>query len=183
MGAYQGEAMKTKPILALLTLLILALACGIPSTPEPPTATTAPPTDTPLPVPTPTDTPIPDPTAPSPLPMTHTGIILNDDECFDLDDGASPYVLDADCDILLVYPQILRPQNGAQLSGQATFEAPSRGDCAAAVFDPGDLAPNTDLYICFLSDEGHYGFIVQRPDGAPFDIASHRLVFDWWVYE
>jgi hypothetical protein len=172
--------MNTKPILAAgLALLLLTLACGT-ATPTP--APLPPPSDTPAPVPTPTDTPIPDATAPSPLPMTHTGIILNDGECYDLDDGNAPYVLDADCDILKVYPQILRPQNGALLSGYADLTPPSLSDCMGKVFDAGDLAPNTDLYICFLSDEGHYGFIVQRPDGAPFEISSHRLILDWWVY-
>ena len=177
--------MHTKSILsALLALLLLTLACGtVTPTPEP----AAPPTDTPAPpatpTDTPTDTPIPDATAPSPLPMTNTGIILNDDECYDLYNGDAPYLPDADCDILLVYPLILRPQNGALLSGHADLAAPSRADCMAKVFDAGDLAPNTDLYICFQSDEGNYGFIVQRPDGAPFDVSSHRLVFDWRVYE
>jgi len=150
-----------------------------------------PPTDTPMPAPptntnippTASNTPIPpDATAPSPLPASHTGIILNDGECYDLDDGNAPYVLDADCDILLVYPLILRPQNGAQLSGYADLTPPSLGTCMGKAFDAGDLAPNTDLYICFHTDEGNYGFIVQRPDGAPFEVSSHRLVFDWWLY-
>lgn len=181
--------------LAILTLVLITLSCGF-VTPTPPADTAIPPTDTlppaadspipptdPLPPPpTPTDTAVPDIFAPDPLPMTNTGIILNDGECYDLDNGHAPYTLDDDCDILLVYPQILRPQNGAQLCGHATLTPPSSNDCASAAFDPGDLAPNTDLYICFLSDEGNHGFIVQRHDGAPFDTASHRLVFDWWVY-
>ena len=194
---------STSTLAAALSLLLLALACA----PATPTATvpvedlvgtavaqtqtaeaaeTAPPVETtepPPPLPTATDTPVPDVTAPSPLSAMYTGIVIADGECYDLDDGNAPYVLDGDCDILLVYPQILRTQNGALLSGHATLDAPSRNDCSAAVFDGGDLAPNTDLYICFKSDEGHYGFIVQRHDGAPFDVASHRLVIDWWVYE
>jgi hypothetical protein len=175
--------------LAILALVLITLSCGF-ATPTPPADTPILPTDTVPPPPTntvpalppPTDTPIPDVNAPDPLPMTHPGIILDDGECYDLDNGHAPHMLDADCDILLVYPQILRPQNGAQLCGHATLTPPSRGDCEAAAFDSGDLAPNTDLYICFLSDEGHYGFIVQRPDGAPFETSSHRLVLDWWVY-
>lgn len=182
--------------LAILALVLITLSCGtvtpapVTDTPEPlvpPTDTPeplAPPTDTPEPLLPPTDTPIPlDPTAPSPLPMTHTGIILNDGECYDLDDGNAPYVLDADCDILKVPPQILRPQNGALLSGYADLTPPSLSDCMGKDFDAGDLSPNTDLYICFLSDEGHYGFFVQRSDGAPFEISAHRVIFDWWVYE
>jgi len=189
------------PFLTILALVLLILACGpATSTPEPripptdtpeplvpPTDTPEPlipPTDTPEPLMPPTDTPIPpDPTAPSPLPMTHTGIILNDGECYDLDNGDVPFVLDADCDILKVPPQILRPQNGALLSGHADLTPPSLSDCMGKAFDAGDLSPNTDLYICFLSDEGHYGFFVQRPDGAPFEISAHRVIFDWWVYE
>jgi hypothetical protein len=185
--------------LAILAMIVITLACApatptpSPDPPAPPTDTTmpapptdttmpAPPTDTPMPAP-PTDTPVSlDVTPPSPLPASHTGIILNDDECYDLDTGDAPYVRDDDCDILLVYPQILRPQNGAQLSGYAEMTPPSSGTCNAKAFDPGDLAPNTDLYICFFTNEGNYGFIVQRPDGAPFDVASHRLVFDWWLY-
>ena len=191
---------RTSMLNAILTAFLLTLACTItiPSptdsteSPVPPTDTLAPaPADTEPPVPPtntvpalppPTDTSVPDVNAPDPLPISHTGIILDDGECYDLDNGHAPHVLDADCDILLVYPQILRPQNGAQLCGHATLTAPSLADCEAAAYDPGDLAPNTDLYICFLSDEGHYGFLVQRHDGAPFETASHRLVFDWWVY-
>jgi hypothetical protein len=168
-------------ILAILALVLITLSCG-PGTPTPSPDPPAPPTDTTIP-PTPTATPIPpDVTPPSPLPASHTGIILNDDECYDLDSGDAPYVRDDDCDILLVYPQILRPQNGAQLSGYADATPPSLSTCNAKVYDPGDLGPNTDRYICFFTNEGNYGFIVQRADGAPFDVASHRLVFDWWLY-
>ncbi|MGD8814746.1 MAG: hypothetical protein PVI78_09765 [Anaerolineales bacterium] len=178
---------RTSILIPILSTFLLTLACAItiPSTTEPPpqpTDTLQPPTHTVAALPPPTDTSIPDIIAPDPLPISHTGIILDDGECYDLDNGHAPHVLDADCDILLVHPQILRPQNGAQLCGHATLTAPSLADCEAAAYDAGDLAPNTDLYICFLSDEGHYGFLVQRHDGAPFETASHRLVFDWWVY-
>jgi hypothetical protein len=166
---------------AVLALILVTLSCA-PATPTPTTEPPVPPTDTSM-APAPTDTTPPDATAPSPLPVSNTGIILNEGECYDLDNGSAPYVLDGDCDILLVSILTLQPQNGAQLSGYADLSAPSLATCMGKAFDAGDLAPNTDLYICFLSDEGHYGFIVQRPDGAPFDVSSHRLVFDWWLYE
>lgn len=172
-----------------LAVSMAMLVCGWPPGPEgeppapevTPTSTAVPPTSPPA-VPTDTPAPPPDVTAPSPIPASHTGIILANGECYDLDTGNAPYVMGPQCDVLLVHPQILRPQNGAMLSGHATLDAPSRTECESAIYEAGDLAPNTDLYICFRTNEGSYGFLVQRTDGAPFAISSQRLVFDWWLY-
>jgi hypothetical protein len=164
---------------ATAVALTMEAQAGLPSAVPPSPTETAPSLPTLLPS---TDTPIPDQFAPSPLPAANTGIILKEGECYDLDTGDAPYVLDADCDVLMVPIQILRPQNGAMLCGHATFDPPSLAQCQTAAYDAGDLAPNTDLYICFRSNEGRYGFLVQRHDGAPFAVASTRLVLDWWVY-
>jgi hypothetical protein len=95
-------------ILAILALVLITLSCG-PGTPTPSPDPPAPPTDTTIP-PTPTATPIPpDVTPPSPLPASHTGIILNDDECYDLDSGDAPYVRDDDCDIRSTIPATWGP--------------------------------------------------------------------------
>lgn len=148
-----------------------------------PASTEPPPSDTPVPGPTSTSTPEPDETAPVPLPASHTGIILQHGECYDLDTGNAPYVMGPACDMLFSPPYVIQMQNGAQISGYATLTPPSLSHCVGATYEPGDLSPNTDLYLCFRTNEGHYGFIVQRPDGAPFEISSTRLVFDYWVFE
>lgn len=189
-------------LLTAACLLIAGLACSIPGGPtaEPPdpgavatavaatiAAGAAPATEPPPTVAPPTAAPSPSETpgdlfAPDPLPAMQTGIILLHGECYDLDNGNAPYLLDADCDMLFVPPYIIQMQNGARISGYASMSAPSKNGCIAARYEPGDLSPNTDLYMCFQTNEGHYGFVVQRADGAPFETASQRLIFDWWVY-
>ncbi len=127
----------------------------------------------------PTPQPVMEEEAPSPLPMTNTGLILREGECFDLDDG-SVGAPDGECDLLLVPVLILRPVNGARLSGSATAAAPTRSQCASAALDAADLAPNTDRYLCVQTSEGRPAFVVQRADapGAPLN----RLILDYWTY-
>ncbi len=132
-----------------------------------------------LPPPPPTETP--EENAPNPLPATNTGIILNNGECFNLDTGAVAAAPDAQCDLWLVQPALFRQVNGAKLSGYGvSFTPPTRSKCAGAKFDPGDLAIQTDLHMCFLSNEGKVGFIVVRQyrGGVP----STGIVFDYWIF-
>ncbi|MDP2975655.1 MAG: hypothetical protein Q8N45_05515 [Anaerolineales bacterium] len=191
--------------LNIAALFALLTAGCIPQTPAPPTAdvdsivaqtlaahtveaaltqAVQPSTDTPLPTdapPPPPNTPTatPEETAPNPLPMTHTGIILNNGECFNFDNGAVS-APDAQCDVWLYQSAMFRQMNGAQISGYVTMEPPTRGHCAAGRYEPGDLAVQTDLYMCFISNEGNIGFIVARNDlgGVPFT----GIVFDYWVF-
>jgi hypothetical protein len=123
--------------------------------------------------------PTPEEIAPDPLPAGYTGVILNNGECFDLDTGAVS-APDLRCDVWLTQSGLYSQMNGAQISGYVTMEAPSRTNCVAARFDPGDLAVQTDLFSCFLTDEGQVGFIVAREYRG--GIPSTGIVFDYWVF-
>lgn len=124
--------------------------------------------------------PTPAEIAPNPLPASHTGVILNNGECFNFDNGlVTPP--DDQCDVWLAEPALFRQQNGAQLSGYVTLSPPTRGHCATGRYEPGDLAVQTDLYMCFITNEGRIGFVVVRQyrGGVPFT----GIVFDYWVFE
>jgi hypothetical protein len=118
--------------------------------------------------------------APDPLPAFNTGFMLNNGECLNFDNGqvGAP---DADCDIWLVEPALFRQMNGAQLSGYVTMTAPTRTHCKEARYEPDDLAIQTDLYMCFITNEGKVGFIVARSylGGIP----STGIVVDYWVFD
>lgn len=114
---------------------------------------------TPAPSSTPTDTAIPpSPTlaefAPNPLPAAYTGVVLHMGECFNFDNGQAVASPDAQCDIWLIEPGYLHQQNGAHVSGYVTLEPPSRTYCTSAKYESGDLAIQTDMYYCFLTNEG-----------------------------
>jgi hypothetical protein len=146
-----------------------------------PTATVAPlePSLTPTVVLTDIPTVPVDATAPSPLPVTHTGIILNAGDCFDFDTGAvTP--LNASCDMYMAEGALIRQTNGAQISGYVTFEPPSRSDCIAGRYEPGDLAAQTDLYMCFKSNNGGTGFVVVREYRPGIPIPG--IVVDYWLF-
>lgn len=159
MAAYTLEAALTQAVLPS-------------DTPLPPSSTF---TETPPPV-----TSTPQEVAPDPLPATNTGIILNNGECFNFDTGQVVAAPDAQCDVWLVQSALFRQVNGAQISGYVTMTAPTRSMCAAARFEPADLAVQTDLYYCFISNEGNVGFIVVR--GYRGGIPSTGIVFDYWVF-
>jgi hypothetical protein len=128
---------------------------------------------------TPTSTP--EEVAPDPLPVAYTGVILNNGECFNFDNGQVVPAPDAQCDVWLVEPALFRQVNGAQLSGyNVSYEPPTRSRCVSATFDPNDLAIQTDLYMCFHSNEGRVGFIVVREyrGSVPFT----GIAFDYWVF-
>ena len=117
--------------------------------------------------------------APDPLPATHTGIILNNGECFDFDTGAIT-TLDANCDVLLAEPALLRQVNLAQVSGYVTMTVPTHSSCAAAMFDPNDLVVQTDLFYCLITNLGNVGFLVPRSyvGGVP----ATGITFDYWIF-
>ncbi|MFH1524903.1 MAG: hypothetical protein ABIF04_08040 [Chloroflexota bacterium] len=145
-----------------------------------PSLTPIPPTDTPTETPTPTSTP--QEVAPNPLPATNTGILLYNDQCFNFDNGQTALAPDAQCDVWLAEPALFRQVNGAQLSGyNVSFTPPTRSQCISATFDPTDLAIQTDLHMCFHTNEGQVGFIVVRQylGSMPFT----GIVFDYWVFQ
>jgi len=129
----------------------------------------------------PTDTAAPPAeTAPDPLPASNTGVILNNGECFNFDDGqvTAP---DTECDVWLVEPALFRQMNDAQVSGYVTLTAPTRTYCLEGRYEPGDLALQTDLFMCFITNEGQAGFVVVRSylGAIPFS----GVTFDYWVFE
>jgi hypothetical protein len=126
-----------------------------------------------------TPTPTPEENAPDPLPVAYTGVILNNGECFNFDDGGVS-VPDQRCDVWLTQPGLFRQMNGAQLSGYVTLDPPTRTHCATGRYEPGDLAIQTDLYMCFITDEGRVGFIVVREYRGNMPITG--IVFDYWVF-
>ncbi len=141
-----------------------------------PSSTPVPPTITPLPSATPTI----QQNAPNPLPASHTGFNMNNGECFDYDSGIMASAVNGDCDIWLAESGLLRQVNAAKTSGYVTISAPTLFDCQNTQFDPNDLAVQTDLYMCFESNQGHVGFIVARGylGGIPFT----GIVFDYWIF-
>jgi hypothetical protein len=118
--------------------------------------------------------------APDPLPITNTDSLLNVGECFDEDTGLTGQP-DQQCDLYLdtVNAGLFKQMNGAKLSGYVTMTPPTRSHCATATYEPGDLAIQTDLYYCFISNQGAVGFIVVRQYmGMPMT----GIVFDYWVF-
>ena len=76
---------------------------------------------------------------------------------------------------------LFRQVNGSQLSGYAVSDQPpTRTRCVSAKFDPNDLAIQTDLYMCFHTNEGRVGFIVVRQYRGSAPISG--VVFDYWVF-
>jgi hypothetical protein len=131
----------------------------------------------PTPTPKPTATPVEN--APDPLPADHTGIVMNIGQCFNFDTGqvTTP---DAQCDLYLASHVVFQNRNGAKISGYTTFTAPTRSHCLSAKYEPGDLAVQTDLYMCEITSQGQPGFIVVRAylGSIPFT----GIVFDYWVF-
>ncbi len=117
--------------------------------------------------------------APDPLPAATTGIVLNHGECFNFDSGqvSAP---DGECDVWLAEPTLFRQVNGMQLSGYVTLTAPTRTYCVEGRYEPGDLAVQTDMYMCFITNEGQVGFVVVRNYlGQPIS----AIVFDYWLFD
>ena len=115
--------------------------------------------------------------APDPLGPGDTGYIFDSGACFDLD-AAFP-VNDATCDLYLDSNGILEPRNGAIMTGYASLSPPSLGQCMGAALTNEQLAPGTDMYFCFQTNQSLYGFFVMRFDQM-FDL--NRIVFDMYVF-
>ena len=194
--------MKTKHVALIALVAALALAACSPDqqaalgtavaetltlqallTAAAPATDTPPPPDTPIPsdTPAPSATPTPGGVAPDPLPATHTGIALNIGECFDFDSGQIVAADAASCDMWLKDSILIEQMKGSQISGYVTFTAPTKSDCQAALFDPNDLAIQTDLHMCFITADGTVGFVVARSylGAVPFTGFS----FDYWVFD
>jgi hypothetical protein len=178
LGTMVAQTLAAHPSVAAVTQA--ATSTLAPSQPEPDTPAPPPATDTSAPVP-PTDTPAPtlEENAPNPLPAMNTGIILNNGECFNFDNGQVT-VPDAQCDVWLAESALFRQMNGAQLSGYVTQEPPTRSHCAAGRYESGDLAVQTDLYMCFITNQGNVGFIVVR--GYRGAVPFTGIVLDYWVF-
>jgi hypothetical protein len=116
--------------------------------------------------------------APPELPPGYTGVIFKIGDCFDMDMWGM--VHDARCDLRLDANRIVTPVNGAFLSGHGRLAAPSRNACLAEGLLAQPAAPNTNIYLCAKTNQGLYGFFVQRAD-TPFAPAG-RMVFDYWIF-
>lgn len=121
----------------------------------------------------------PEEIAPNPLPASHAGILLHPGECLDMESG-TVLAPDLHCDVLLLKDALLRGMNLAVISGYAFPEPPSLSECRAARYEGGDLALQTNLYMCVRTSDGYYGFIVGRAYGPGYPPAY--VVLDYWVF-
>ncbi|MBN2045372.1 MAG: hypothetical protein JW757_10160 [Anaerolineales bacterium] len=143
-----------------------------------PTATPLPPaTDTPIPPAAAT----PDPStvyAPDPLPAQYTGLIFETGACYNFDTYQPVAVDDLTRDICMPQYGLLEPQNGGLISGSAPMEPPSKGYCINPNLLPDPVAVQTDLYLCFQTNQGTYGFFVAREYQMDLD----RVIFDLYLF-
>ena len=162
---------KIPLVFVLIVLLALALACGQASN-QPPvdqiaiqTMVSATESDfadqTAAAVPTATTDPYTI-FAPDPLTVAYTGLIFEAGTCYDLDVLQSGDVMDSDRDLCMNRFGLLEPQNGGLMSGYATMVPPSKGECITPNLLPDPIAVQTDLYLCFQTNQGVYGFFVAR---------------------
>jgi|GEM_PF-912572 len=108
--------------------------------------------------------------APDPLGPLFSSMYISAGMCYDMD--VLFHTADASCDVYLDSNSTLNPQNGGLFSGYTTLTPPSLNQCKAATMDANPLAPNSDLYMCFKTNLGKYGFFVARqidPGGIVFD--------------
>jgi hypothetical protein len=151
----------------------VATAVAQPTAPQP---TAIPPTAVPPTAPPPT-VPPPDVFAPDPLGPAWSSMAFSGGTCYDMDVLFTAN--DASVDVCLDNNGVLLPRNGATFSGQATLAAPSLYQCRAAALTADPLAPLTDLYLCFKTNLGSYGFFVMRDDQM---LASGYIVFDAYIF-
>ena len=144
-----------------------------PPTAAPPTAeppTTEPPTIAP-------PTASADSFAPDPLGPGWSSMAFNGGTCYDLDVLFTAN--DATADVCLDNNVLMTPLNGATFSGNAELTPPSLNTCKAKNLNADPIAPNSDLYMCFQTNLGSYGFFVMRDDQM---LASGYIVFDAYVF-
>ncbi len=122
----------------------------------------------------PTESVAPDVYAPNPLGPAYSQMWFANGACYDMDvlftdSGAA-------CDVYLDANGVLTPRNGGLFSGYATLTPPSLNQCKAAQLSADPIAPNSDLYMCFKTNLGKYGFFVARK------IETGGIVFDAYVF-
>lgn len=110
----------------------------------------------------------------------YLGIIMSNGECFDLDSRQMAAAPDAACDLWLVAPTLFRQMNGAKLSAYVTLAPPTRSQCANSRYEPGDVALQTDLFFCFISNKGRVGYVLVHYLG---DVPNPGIVFDYLLFE
>lgn len=115
--------------------------------------------------------------APDPLGPAWSGMAFSKDTCYDLDvlftaSGAA-------ADVCLGSTVMMTPMNGATFSGYADLAPPSLNTCKAKALTADPLSPNSDLYLCFKTNLGKYGFFVMRDDQM---LTSGYIVFDAYVF-
>jgi len=149
-----------------------------PTVPQP---TAIPPTAIPPTVPAPTavppTAPPPDVFAPDPLGPAWSGMAFNSGTCYDLDVLFT--AADATVDVCLDNNVLMTPMNGSTFSGYADLSPPSLNTCRAKAFSADPIAPNSDLYMCFQTNAGSYGFFVMRDDQM---LSSGYIVFDAYLF-
>jgi len=183
----------------ILVLFLLTTGCDL-STPEPTPdsgaiatsvaetlAASQPPTQPPAePTVEPTAEPTAAPTvdhytifAPAPLGPAYTGLIFDYNACYDFDSYQPVDAADPECDFQMDQFGTLSPQNGALINGSnVSFDPPSKGECIDSNLLPDLLATQTDLYLCFQTTQGSYGFFVGRDLQMDLD----RLIFDLYIF-
>ncbi|GAB4503635.1 MAG: hypothetical protein Fur0043_06270 [Anaerolineales bacterium] len=122
----------------------------------------------------PTEGTLPDVYAPNPLGPLFSSMYISAGMCYDMD--VLFHTTDASCDVFLDSTGLLRPRNGGLFSGYATLTPPSLNQCKAAQLSADPIAPNSDLYMCFKTNLGKYGFFVAR------QIDMNGIVFDAYVF-
>lgn len=118
----------------------------------------------------PTEGVSPDVYAPNPLGPLFSSMWFATSACYDMDVLFTAN--DAACDVYLDAGGTLIPRNGGLFSGYATLTPPSLNQCKAASLSADPIAPNSNLYMCFRTNLGKYGFFVARKiqtDGIEFD--------------
>lgn len=163
--------MKKKNLLLLAFSLIWMLACVIAgATPVPPTA--APMLNPPSEQQPVQQNPTAPPVAANPTEASVYREQLNAGTAYDLDnfsvvqDASADFSLDADA-------WLLQFKNGAVISGYGSTSPYTKGECQSANMSADPLGWQTDLYLCFKTNQGRYGYIVVREatsDAIWFDV-------------
>jgi hypothetical protein len=112
------------------------------------------------------------------LTVAFTGLIFETGTCYDLDVLQPIDVTDSARDLCMIQYSLLEPQNGGLMSGYATMTPPSKGECITPNLLPDPIAVQTDLYLCFQTNLGVYGFFVARE----YQDAQDRIIFDMYLF-
>lgn len=118
--------------------------------------------------------------APVPLPAAQTGIPLKNGECFNFDSGQVVSSPDDQCDVWLVEPALFRQMNSARISGYVTLSPPARTQCSSSLYETGDIAVQTDMFMCFITNQAGIGYIVVRAFQG--EVPTTGVILDYWVF-